>query len=125
MCATPTHRTRVLLGNLAPMAGLGLSRLLADRGMEVSVEESAARVPTAAAAMGPDAIVLPLEGPDHGGIAPARAAAPGAKLILWALDESEMHVYDAGRSIPRRVPTGMPGALLTELENDQRPRGGD
>ena len=124
MCAMPTHRTRVLLGNLAPMAGLGLSRLLADRGMEVSVETSAARVPTAAAAMAPDAIVLPLEG-RHSGIAPARAAAPGAKLILWALDESEMHVYDAGRTLPRRVPTGMPGALLTELENDNRPRGGD
>jgi hypothetical protein len=36
-----------------------------------------------------------------------------------------MHVYDAGRAFPRRVLTGMPGALLTELENDQRPRGGD
>lgn len=125
MCATPPQPTRVLLGNLAPLAGLGLVRLLTDRGMEVSVEASAARVPTAAAAMGPDAIVLPLEGRDHTPIAPARAAAPGAKLILWALDESEMHVYDAGRTHPRRVSTGMPGALMTEIENDQRPRGGD
>ena len=124
MCATPTRRPRVLLGNLAPMIRLGMARVLADRGLEVSEESRASEVPGVAAARAPAAIVLPLDEDTTGEIGRARAAAPGAKLILWARDESEMLVYDAGRSLPRRVLVGMPGALLVELENDQRPRGG-
>ena len=125
MCATPTRPPRVLLGNLAPMVRLGMARMLADRGLEVSEESRPSEVPGVAAALAPDAIVLPLDEDTTTEIGRARAAAPDAKLILWARDESEMLVYDAGRSVPRRVLVGMPGALLMELENDQRPRGGN
>jgi hypothetical protein len=115
----------VLLGNLAPMTRLGMARLLADWGVDVTEESRAAELPVAAAALAPDAIVLPMDEGAATEVGRAQAAAPDAKLILWARDESEMHVYDAGRSVPRRVLAGMPGALLTELENDQRPRGGN
>ena len=125
MCATPTRPSRVLLGNLAPMTRLGMERLLADRGAQVTVESRASELPVVAAALAPDAIVLPLDEEAATEVGRARAAAPDAKLILWARDESEMHVYDVGHSVPRRVWAGMPGALLTELENDQRPRGGN
>jgi len=125
VCAAPTQRPRVLLGNLAPMTRLGMARLLADWGAEVTEESRASELPAAAAALAPDAIVLPLDEEVATEVGRARSAAPGAKLILWARDESEMHVYDAGRSAPRRVSAGMPGALLSELENDQRPRGGN
>ena len=125
MCAVPLRPTRVLLGNLAPMTRLGMARLLGDRGVEVSVESRSSELPVAAAALAPDAIVLPLDEEATTELGRARAAAPGAKLILWARDESEMHVYDVGRPAPRRVSAGMPGALLSELENDQRPRGGN
>ncbi|CAN0487144.1 unnamed protein product, partial [Phaeothamnion confervicola] len=76
-------RPRVLLGNLAPVMRLGMERLLADRGVDVSVEACAAEVPVAAAAFAPDAIVLPLDGEAANEVGRARAAAPGAKLILW------------------------------------------
>jgi DNA-binding NarL/FixJ family response regulator len=125
VCATPTRPTRVLLGPLAPMVRLGMSRMLADRGVEVTEESRASELPGRAATLAPDAIVLPLDEETTVELGLARAAAPDAKLILCAPDESEMLVYDAGRAVPRRVLAGMPGALLTEIENDHRPRGGN
>lgn len=125
MCATPSRPARVLLGDLAPMHRLGMRRLLADRGVEVTVESRSAELPRAAAEVEPDAIVLPLDERAFDDVALAQAAAPAAKLILWARDESEMHVYDAGRSIPRRVSAGTAGALLSELETGDRRREGD
>ena len=44
-----------------------------------------------------------------------RRAAPEAKLIVWASDESEMTVYDPGRAEPRRVQSAAPEALVGEL----------
>ncbi|HMO00533.1 MAG TPA: hypothetical protein PKD59_14060 [Miltoncostaeaceae bacterium] len=125
MCASPIRPPRVLLGHLAPMVRLGMARMLADRGLEVTEESRASQVASAAAALAPDAIVLPLDEETTVELGMARAAAPRAKLILCAPDESEMLVYDAGRAVPRRVQADMPGALLTELENDHRPRGGN
>lgn len=125
MCATPSRPPRVLLGDLAPMHRLGMRRLLAERGVEVTEESRSAELARAAAAVEPDAIVLPLDERAFDDVALAQAAAPGAKLILWARDESEMHVYDAGRSIPRRVSAGTAGALLSELETGDRRREGD
>ena len=115
----------MLLGNLEPMLRLGMNRLLSESGVDVSEEARAAELASTAAALAPDAIVLPLDDGASTIVGPARRAAPDAKLILWARDESEMQVYDAGDSIPRRVSAGTPGALLSELENDQRRRGGD
>jgi hypothetical protein len=100
------------------MVRLGMARLLAERGVDVAVEWRMSELLIAAQALSPDVIVLPLDGEDETEVGRARAAAPAAKLILWALDESEMHVYDAGRAVPRRVSAGMPGALLSEFEND-------
>jgi hypothetical protein len=120
VCATPGRPPRVLLGNLEPMLRLGMSRLLSERGLEVAEESSPGDVAQAAAALEPDAIVLPLDAGESALVGRrARVAAPGAKLILWARDESEMHVYDAGHSEPRRVAAGTPDALLNELENNQ------
>ena len=125
MCAVPPRPPRVLLGNLAPMLRLGMTRLLAERGVEVTEESGSAELAQAAARWEPDAIVLPLDARAFDDVGRAQAAAPGAKLILWARDESEMHVYDAGRTVPRRVSAGTAGALLSELENDQRRREGE
>lgn len=125
MCATSPRPPRVLLGDLAPMHRLGMRRLLAERGVEVREESRSAELARAAAEVEPDAIVLPLDERAFEDVALAQAAAPEAKLILWARDESEMHVYDAGRSIPRRVSAGTAGALLSELETGERRREGD
>ncbi len=125
MCASTPRPPRVLLGDLAPMHRLGMRRLLAERGVEVTEQSGSAELVKAAAEVEPDAIVLPLDERAFDDVARAQAAAPGAKLILWARDESEMHVYDAGRSIPRRVSAGTAGALLSELENGERRREGD
>ncbi|MGD9570325.1 MAG: hypothetical protein AB7V62_00390 [Thermoleophilia bacterium] len=125
MCATPSRPPRVLLGDLAPMHRLGMRRLLAERGVEVTEQSGSAELVQAAAEVEPDAIVLPLDERAFDDVARAQAAAPGAKLILWARDESEMHVYDAGRTVPRRVSAGTAGALLSELETGERRREGD
>jgi hypothetical protein len=120
VCAIPGRPPRVLLGNLEPLLRLGMSRLLVERGLEVAEEARPADVALAAAALEPDAIVLPLDAGDSEDVGRlARDAAPAAKLILWARDESEMHVYDAGRTEPRRVAAGTPDALLNELEHSQ------
>jgi len=102
------------------MLRLGMSALLVERGVEVTEESRSAALPETAALVEPDAIVLPLDERAFDDVSRAQAAAPGAKLILWARDESEMHVYDAGRTVPRRVSAGTARALLSELENDQR-----
>lgn len=125
MCAAPTRPPRVLLGNLEPMVRLGMSRLLADHGVDVAEEARANELASAAAQLTPDVIVLPLDDGATTVVGPARQAAPAAKLILWARDESEMQVYDAGRRTPRRVTAGTARALLSELENHQRRRGGE
>ena len=41
------------------------------------------------------------------------------------LVREDLHVYDAGRSEPRRVAAGTPDALLNELEHNQRRREGE
>ncbi len=115
----------MLLGDLAPMLRLGMSSLLAERGVEVTEESRSAQLPLTAAQIDPDAIVLPLDARAFDDVGRVQAAAPDAKLILWARDESEMHVYDAGHTVPRRVSAGTAGALMSELENDQRRRQGE
>ena len=117
MHTVPLRPPRVLLGNLEPMVRVGMSRLLLESGAEVAEEPEAEEVAARAAALAPDAIVLPLvDGSPPAGLGRARAAAPLAKLILWSRDESEMRIYDAGRTEPR-LAAGTPDALLSELEN--------
>ena len=44
-----------------------------------------------------------------------RIAAPGAKVILWARDETELRVLDPGSAAPRRIGGSASDALLREL----------
>ncbi len=109
--------TRALLGNLGPVATLGMTRVLEDGGLEVVGEDDKPdALVERARALQPDAIVLgfELDGTDDLGDR-VRDAAPGAKLILWPRDESEMQVFDPGSSAPRRIPASASDALLREL----------
>lgn len=94
-----------------------MSRLLTDGGVEVfGEEEQAGQIVEEARRLLPDAVVV---GRDAGSGRElgdrVRAAAPNAKVILWARDETEMEVFDPGSSTPRRIRTGVSEALLTEL----------
>jgi len=108
------HRT--LLGNLEPVARLGMMHVLADSGLEVIGEaDRPEELVEEARRLQPDAIVLG-DGDGHAALRERmRAAAPAAKLIVWARDESEMHVFDPGSAVPRRVEAGVSDALLREL----------
>jgi hypothetical protein len=44
-----------------------------------------------------------------------RIAAPGAKVIVWARDETELRVFDPGSHAPRRIRGSASDALLREL----------
>jgi DNA-binding NarL/FixJ family response regulator len=99
------------------MMRLGMSSVLADGGVEVYAEgDEAGKVVEEARRLLPDAVVL---GRDAGAGrelgAQVREAAPNAKVILWARDETEMEVFDPGSAKPRRIRMGVPEALLVEV----------
>jgi hypothetical protein len=119
----------VLLGNLDPMARLGMSRLLAEDGVEVverpDPPDVQADIVEDARELHPDAVVLRLENGETTRIRElVSGAVPGTKVILWARDETEMQVYDPGSSVPRRMTAG-PDALLDEIRHDTRARQGE
>lgn len=113
---------RALIGNLEPVARLGMTRVLEDGGLEVVGEDD---LPDAlveqARQLQPDAIVLGYWGRTNGFAdtgdlgARVRVAAPKAKLILWPRDEAEMQVFDPGSSAPRLIRDSASDALLREL----------
>ena len=108
---------RALIGNLEPVARLGMIRVLEDGGLEVvGDDEPPDALVEQARLLQPDAIVL---GFDHDGTRElgdrVRDAAPGAKLILWPRDEAEMQVFDPGSSAPRRIAASASDALIREL----------
>jgi DNA-binding NarL/FixJ family response regulator len=109
------RRPRVLLGDLDPIARLGMSRLLVEAGVEVLADD---REPTGivdqAERLTPDVVVLMLEPAGELGRR-VRAAAPAAKVILWSRDETEMQVLDPGSATPQRILRAAPDALLGEL----------
>jgi DNA-binding NarL/FixJ family response regulator len=95
-----------------------MTRLLEDDGLEVVGD---ADIPDTlveeARRLQPDAIVIGLDrGRSSELTERVRIAAPGAKVILWARDETEMRVFDPGSSAPRRVDTSASAALLRELK---------
>jgi DNA-binding NarL/FixJ family response regulator len=117
--SVPTRPPRVLLGNLEPMTRVGMRKWLADGGIEIvgEVDEPMAIV-AEARRLAPDAVVLGLD--DGAGRTlgeQVRGAAPEVTVILWARDETEMEVFEAGSSAPRRVATAVPHALLRELSS--------
>lgn len=107
----------MLLGNLEPMMRLGMSRVLSDGGVDIVAEEGQpGSIVAEARRLLPDAVVLGLENDTGRGLSEqVRAAAPEAKVILCARDETEMEVFEPGSSRPRRVLTAVPDALLSEI----------
>ena len=114
MSEEANSRPRVLLGDLEPMVRVGMTRVLLDGGAEVLPDVGPEDgVVDRAAADRPDVVVL---AEWAWALSDAvRRAAPEAKLIVWASDESEMTVYDPGRAEPRRVQSAAPEALVGEL----------
>ncbi len=111
------RRPRVLLANLEPIAMLGMTELLEDGGIEVvSGGGSRGLIVAEARRLSPDAVVL---GRADGGAgelsSQIRAAAPGAKVIVWERDETAIEVYEPGSTTSRRVDTDVRAALLSEL----------
>ena len=107
----------MLLGNLEPIAMLGMSQLLQDGGIEVASDGGRPGLIVAEARrLSPHAVVL---GRIDGGTgelsAQIRAAAPGAKVIVWERDETAIEIYEPGSTTSRRVDTDVRAALLTEL----------
>jgi DNA-binding NarL/FixJ family response regulator len=94
-----------------------MTRVLEEGGLEVVAQAGPPEaVIEEARELQPDAVVL---GVDLDGSRDLRElvqeAAPRAKVILWARDETEMEVFDPGRVAPRRVRASPSEALLREL----------
>jgi len=108
---------RALIGNLEPVARLGMTRVLQDGGVEVVGDgELPDALVEEARILQPDAIVLGFEVGTPSDLRDrVRVAAPGAKLILWPRDEAEMQVFDPGSSAPRCIPASASDDLLREL----------
>jgi hypothetical protein len=110
----PATRPRVLLGQLEPMVRVGMTRVLLDGGADVLPDVGPDDgVIDRARSDRPDVVVLADWARSLGDA--VRRAAPEAKLIVWASDESEMTVYDPGSAVPRRVGSAAPEALVGEL----------
>ena len=122
MSASTARPPRVLLANLEPIARLGMQKMLSTGGIEVLGESDGALVAQVSRAI-PDAVVLGVD-EDAGRelVEQVRAAAPNAKVILWARDETEMQVFEPGSARPRRVASGVRDALLNELTGVQATR---
>ena len=123
MLAPPGPPACVLLGNLEPMARVGMARLLTENGIQVVDGTPPGALVDAARRFRPDAIVIDLgDSTPRELSARLRDAAPEAKVILWARDETEMEVFDPGDTTPRRVRTAGPDALLSELSANDADR---
>jgi CheY-like chemotaxis protein len=110
------HRPRVLVANDDPLIRLGMRQVLSREGADVvEPEDGGEAIAMQVARLSPDAIVLDLDASGTPLSFQIREAAPQAKLILWARDESEMAVFDPGSPRPRRVRTPVPEALLSEV----------
>jgi DNA-binding NarL/FixJ family response regulator len=109
----------VLLGNLEPMMLVGVSRALADAADVVGEAAAPEAIVAHARRLQPDAVVLDLpRGGSRVLCEQVRAAAPAAKVILLAQDESRMEILAPDGSAPRWIDTEVSDALLSEL----RPR---
>jgi DNA-binding NarL/FixJ family response regulator len=114
---------RVLLGNLEPMVRVGMAGVLERDGVEVVAnEDQPATIVAEAERLRPDVVVLRL---DHAETLvlgeQVRAVAPNTKVILWALDEAEMQIFDPGSSTPRLIRSSVSEALRRELTPHQGP----
>lgn len=110
-------RPRVLIGNVGPVARVGMRELVAEQGGAVIGEHGApATIVREAARLQPDILVLALDaGPSRLLGARVLAAAPAAKLIFWPRAEDVIEVQTRGSRVRRRVATAPADALGNEL----------
>lgn len=109
--------TRVLIGDLAPIAVLGMAAVLREEGIEVvGAEQRPEALRLLAGRLRPDAVVLGIDSRELADR--VRAAAPEATVILWAGDERVMEVREPD-SLPRRVLWPGPGELCGALSLHQ------
>lgn len=106
-----------MLGDLGPMARLGMGRLLGDDGIEIVGDPlTAASVAPEVRRLRPDVVVLDLDRTDSQHLCDlVRSSCPQAKVVLWARTEDVMEVIDPGATRPRWVVSGVPEDLLAEL----------
>lgn len=106
----------MLLGNLEPMALLGMTQVLVDGGIDVVSDGRSGFIVAEARRLSPDAVVLGRADDEEGELsAQIRAAAPTAKVIVWERDETAMEIFEPGSTQSRRVETETRAALLSEL----------
>ena len=115
------QRPRVMLGNLEPIARVGMSRLLLEDGIEIIGDGTQpAGLVLDAARLRPDTVVLALDQTASRELSDrVREASPHTKVVLWARTENVMEVIDPGATRPRWVVSGIPEELLAELSTLQ------
>ena len=114
---------RVLLYGLTPMETVGMRQLLEGAGIAVVDGGSEpASVLTACGRGQPDSVLLDADA-TAALVQEVRAAAPAAKLVLWARNASGIRVFDAGANEPRQIASVAPEALVRELANRSGTRG--
>jgi AmiR/NasT family two-component response regulator len=113
----PSRPPRVMLGNLGPIARMGMRRLLNEDGIEVVDDAlTTACMSPDVERLQPDIVVLDLDQTDSQRLSElVRVACPHAKVVLWAPTEDVMEVIDPGASRPRWVVSGVPEDLLAEM----------
>lgn len=111
------ERPRILLGDVGPVACVGMRELASEQGAAVVGEHDAPEeIVREAARLQPDAVVLPLDaGPSRVLGARIVDAAPTARLIFWARTEDVVEVQDRGSRVRRRVVTAAADALSSAL----------
>jgi DNA-binding NarL/FixJ family response regulator len=111
------QRPRVLLGDLDPIARLGMIAVLEEDGVDViGEEERPEALVLVTGRLQPDAVVLDLDSPSARTLAErVRAASPAVTVVLWAREEDAMEVLDPGAPTPRRVFSGLLDQLRDEL----------
>lgn len=111
---------RVLLGNLEPIMVVGLRRVLEEDGVVViGPQREPEQIVRAAKRQQPDVVVLDLNDGARALGEQVRCAAPHAKVILWARDETVMEVLEAVARPPRLVALTATDGLRSELSSSR------
>jgi len=110
-----------MLGNLAPIARVGMLRLLSEDGIEVVGDEvTFASINPEVERLRPDIVVLDLDQSDSQELSElVHLASPQTKIVLWAPTEDVMEVIDPGATRPRLVVSGATADLLAEMSAPQ------
>jgi hypothetical protein len=105
-----------MLGDLGPIALMGMRRLLSEDGIEVVGGQSIAGMTLEVELLRPDVVVLDLDRADSQRLSDSvRRVCPQTKVVLWARTENVMEIMDPGASRPRWVISEVPEDLLAEL----------